>query len=410
MSDKTPRAIVIGGGPAGLMAAQTMAQAGLSVSVYDHMPTLGRKFLLAGRGGLNLTHSENIAAFLQRYDVPDWMAPHIAAFPPLALRQWAEDLGEPTFAGTSGRIFPKSFKASPLLRAWLRRLAASGVTFFPRHKFVGLKPDGGVAMLDAAGAEIHISPDAIVLAMGGASWGRLGSDGAWAPALQDAGMATVPFLPANCGFEVAWSAHFQARFAGAVLKTVKLSHHHTAQRGSLTLTSTGIEGGIVYGMARMIRQEILANGSARVEIDLRPDTSIAELTERLASPRGKTSLSTFLRKSVGLDPAAIGLLQEIAHASGIPLPNHPKALASRIKALPLVLQGVAGIERAISSAGGLARSECDENLMLKRWPGIFCAGEMLDWEAPTGGYLLQACFSTGFVAGRAAANWTRRLV
>ena len=404
MPHETPSALVIGGGPAGLMAAETMAKAGLQVSVYDQMPSPGRKFLMAGRGGLNLTHSEDLPAFLQRYDAPDWMEPLVSAFPPQALRQWAEELGEPTFIGSSGRVFPKSFKASPLLRAWLRRLDGLGVQFFPRHRFIGLKPGGIVRLTDPAGLEIERAASATVLAMGGASWKRLGSDGAWADILRQQGVAVTPLCPANCGFELDWSYHFRSRYAGAPLKTIRLTHGTASLRGAANITARGLEGGIVYGLAAAIREEILAKGSASVALDLRPDVPLADLAQRLSRPRGKDTMSNFLRKAGGLDPVAVGLVQEMAHAGHAPLPQEPLALAQLIKALPLRLNGVAGMDQAISTAGGVARGECDDGLMLTRWPGVFVAGEMLDWEAPTGGYLLQACFATGFVAGRAASR------
>ena len=409
MTHNIPSAIVIGGGPAGLMAAETMAKAGLRVSVYDQMPSFGRKFLMAGRGGLNLTHSETLPDFLKRYDAPDWMQPLIAAFPPQALRQWAEELGEPTFVGSSGRVFPKSFKASPLLRAWLRRLDALGVRFFPRHRFLGLKPGGIVRLSDPAGMEIERFAGVTVLAMGGASWKRLGSDGAWAAILRQQEVAVTPLRPANCGFEIDWSYHFRSRFAGAPLKTIRLTHGAASLRGAANITARGLEGGIVYALAAAIREEILAKGSAMIELDLRPDVPLAELAQRLARPRGKDTVSNFLRKAGGLDPAAVGLVQEVAHSGPAPLPQEPQALAQLIKALPLKLHAIAGMDRAISTAGGVARGECDAGLMLRRWPGVFVAGEMLDWEAPTGGYLLQACFATGLVAGRAAAHWTVNL-
>ena len=339
--------------------------------------------------------------------MPEWLAPHIAAFPPEALRQWADGLGETTFVGSSGRVFPKSFKASPLLRAWLRRLDGLGVRFFPRHRFTGLAP--GVAIFeDAAGAEIRAGADIIVLATGGASWGKLGSDGAWAGILGAGGVQITPFRAANCGFEVSWTTRFRTQFAGAPLKTIRISHGPDSQRGSATITARGLEGGIVYAMAAGIREAIAANGSAEIRLDLRPDVPLESLAQRLSRPRGKESASNFLRKAGGLDPVSIGLMQEIAHAARTIMPREPEALAALVKALPLRLTGVAGLDRAISTAGGIALGECGDDLMLKRWPGVFCAGEMLDWEAPTGGYLLQACFSTGFVAGQAAAKWGGR--
>ena len=401
-------AIVIGGGPAGLMAAQVIAAAGHRVTIYDRMPSLGRKFLMAGRGGLNLTHSEDFEAFVSRYDAPQWLRPHLLAFPPAALRDWACGLGEPTFTGTSGRIFPRSFKASPLLRAWLRRLGDAGVAFMPKHRWTGFGESGQAVFADASGARVEAGAQAIVLALGGASWPRLGSDAAWTAILQACGIAITPFAPANCGFDIAWSAHFRERFAGSQLKTVKLSLDGDSARGSMAVTQRGIEGGIVYGFSARLREKIAKDGHAMVHVDLRPDVAGPELAQRLARPRGGQSTANFLRKSGGLEPSAIGLVQEAAlHSGG--LPGQAAALAALIKSVPLRLAGASAIAHAISSAGGIARDACDARLMLKLLPGVFAAGEMLDWEAPTGGYLLQACFATGFAAGCGANGWLRRV-
>ena len=407
MTEK-PNAIVFGGGPAGLMAAQTIAAAGHAVTIYERMPSLGRKFLMAGRGGLNLTHSEDFEAFVSRYDAPQWLRPHLLAFPPDAVRAWALGLGEPTFSGTSGRIFPRSFKASPLLRAWLRRLGDAGVAFMPNHRWTGFGEAGQMVFADAGGARVEVDAQAIVLALGGASWPRLGSDGAWTGILQARGIAITPFAPANCGFDVAWSAHFHERFAGSHFKTVRLSLDGDSARGSMAITQRGIEGGIVYGFSARLRAKIALHGHALLHLDLCPDIAGPDLAQRLARPRGSQSTATFLRKSGGLLPAAIGLVQESAlHSGG--LPGQAAALAALIKAVPLRLTGTSAIARAISSAGGISRDACDAQLMLKLLPGVFAAGEMLDWEAPTGGYLLQACFATGFAAGCGANGWLRRM-
>ena len=407
MAHAPSQAIVIGGGPAGLMAAERLALAGAGVSVYERMPTLGRKFLMAGRGGLNLTHGESMEQFVQRYDASGWMEPALATFPPHALRQWAAELGEPTFEGSSGRIFPKSFKASPLLRAWLRRLDGLGVRFFARHRLTGLKP-GLAEFSDGAGKVISAPAKAIVLAMGGASWGRLGSDGSWATLLRGLDIGVMPLRPANCGLDVAWSSFFRERFAGVPLKTIALTHLGVRLRGSATISGAGLEGGIVYSLSRAIRDDFAAHGSADVRLDLRPDVSEAELGQRLSRPRGKTSLAGVLRKAAGLEAAGVALVQETHRGLGGAGQAGPAALAGLVKALPLPLTGISGLERAISTAGGICRDELDAGLMLRRLPGIFAAGEMLDWEAPTGGYLLQACFATGHVAGDAAAEWIRK--
>ena len=400
-------AIVIGGGPAGLMAAEIIASAGYAVAVFDRMPSMGRKFLMAGRGGLNLTHGEALDAFMGRYDAGDWLAPHIAAFPPAALRDWAAKLGEPTYEGTSGRIFPRSFKASPLLRAWLLRLAAAGVTFQQKQRWTGFGEAGEAVFADSGAAERRMRADAIVLALGGASWPRLGADAAWVDILRGHGVRIAPLQPGNCGFDIAWSAHFRERFAGLPVKTMRLMLDGQSARGGMTITERGIEGGAVYALSARLRDRIGANGGALVHIDLRPDVALDVLAQRLARPRSSQSASTYLRKAGGLEPVGIGLVQEAAHRSG-GLPNEPAALAALIKAVPLHLTGMAGLDRAISSAGGIEREACDARLMLKNLPGVFAAGEMLDWDAPTGGYLLQACFSTGAAAGRGAVQWLQR--
>lgn len=387
------------------MAAEVCARAGFAVTVFDRMPSLGRKFLMAGRGGLNLTHSENMDDFLKRYGpAENRLAPIIEVFDSTALRKWCEDLGQPTFVGSSGRIFPSSFKASPLLRAWLKQLNQLGVQFALRHEWTGWKADQSLEFLRADGSRIHISPNATILALGGASWPRLGADGRWQNILRQEKIALNTLKPANCGFIISWSEQFRVKFAGFPLKRISLTHHMTTVRGEMLISSNGFEGGAIYALSRSLRDAIFAQGEAKVLLDLRPDLTMGELVQRLNVHRRGQSTSTFLRKSIGLSPAAIALLYE----SDRILPSTPEALAARIKTLPFRLTGVAPIERAISTAGGVCFSEVDARLMLHRRPGVFVAGEMLDWEAPTGGYLLQACFSTGKAAGNGAVTWLNK--
>lgn len=397
---------VIGGGPAGLMAAEVLAQGGATVTIYERMPSLARKFLLAGRGGLNLTHSEDLAQLLKRYTPAEpRLLQAIEAFPPSALRAWCEELGQTTFVGSSGRVFPTAMKASPLLRAWLRRLAAAGVQVKTRHQWLGWD-DAGRLKFQSPQGPASIAADATVLALGGASWPRLGSDGGWANVLTSAGIAVSPLQPSNCGFLVSWTDVFRDRFEGEPLKRIGLTVGDTHVLGEAVITKTGIEGGAVYALSAPLRQAISYTGAATLHVDLRPGMSLDEVRERLARPRAKQSLSTFLRKAVHLPPVAIGLLQEAAITSGTPLNAlTPEALAERIKSVPVQLNGMAPIDKAISSAGGIAWDEIDTRFMLRRRPGTFVAGEMLDWDAPTGGYLLQACFATGAAAARGALEW-----
>jgi uncharacterized flavoprotein (TIGR03862 family) len=400
---------VIGAGPAGLMAAEALSAAGVRVTVYDRMPSAGRKFLMAGRGGLNLTHSEDLPAFLGRYGAAaPGLRAAIEAFPPSAVRAWCEGLGQETFVGTSGRVFPKSLKASPLLRAWLRRLAAANVGFAFRHRWIGWDASGGL-QFDAPGGRVSVNADAAVLALGGASWPRLGSDGGWIDALTRAGVAIAPLRPANCGFIANWSDIFRDRFEGQPLKRIELTFHGRRARGEAIITRGGLEGGAVYALSAALREAIAASGEAVLHIALRPDLSAAELQQRLAAPRGKQSLSTFLRKAVNLSPPAIGLLNEAAASASLRLASLDAAsLGSLINAVPVRLTGTASIDRAISTAGGISFAELDEHFMLSLRPGTFAAGEMLDWEAPTGGYLLQASFATGAAAARGALAWLAR--
>lgn len=395
-------ALVIGAGPAGLMAAETLAQAGVAVIVCDSSPTPARKFLLAGRGGLNLTHSEPLDALLDRYGpARERLEPAIRAFSPEALSAWSEALGEPTFTGSSGRVFPKSFKATKLLRAWLRQLGARGVELRVRHKFMGFGA-GGVAFFSTPAGEVSIEAPVTVLALGGASWPRLGGDGAWVNALRDVGVSVAPLRPSNSGFLVDWSQTFRARFAGEPIKAALWWFDGATSRAEAMITSTGIEGGAIYALSAKLRAAVDAEGFALLTVDLKPDVPLDMLARRL-DRAPKQSLSTFLRKAVGLTPAAIGLLREAG-----PIPTEAESLAARVKALPLRIGGVAPIERAISSAGGVRWEAIDADFMAFDRPGTFIAGEMLDWEAPTGGYLLQAAFSTGAAAGRGAARWLQR--
>jgi uncharacterized flavoprotein (TIGR03862 family) len=400
---------IIGAGPAGLMAAEVLAQGGARVTVYDAMPSAGRKFLMAGRGGLNLTHSEQLAQFMARYrEAAPKLQAAIAAFPPDALRAWSEALGEPTFVGTSGRVFPRAFKASPLLRAWLRRLDAGGVRFAFRHRWTGWDGDGRLLFRTADG-ETAVAADATVLALGGASWPRLGSDGGWIDILAARGIAVSKLRPANSGFAVAWSDVFRDRFEGQPLKGVALTAGAYTVRGEAMITRAGIEGGAIYALSAELRDAMLGLGQARVSIALRPDLDVAALTSRLSGTRGKQTLANFLRKAAQLSPVGIGLMQEAAIASGRPLATFsPAELAHLVNAIPVQLTGVAPIERAISTAGGIIFDELDEHFMLRKQPGVFAAGEMLDWEAPTGGYLLQASFATGAAAGRGVLGWLER--
>lgn len=392
---------VIGAGPAGLMAAEVLAQGGAYVTVYDAMPSAGRKFLMAGRGGLNLTHSEPVPLFMARYrEATANLQAAIEAFPPDALRAWCEGLGEPTFIGSSGRVFPKAFKASPLLRAWLRRLDASGVRFAFRQRWTGWDDEGRL-LFRAPGGTSAVAARLTVLALGGASWPRLGSDGGWTQILVDKGLAISPLRPANCGFTIAWSDVFRTRFEGQPLKGIGLSCGPHRVRGEATITRTGIEGGAIYALSAELREAIAARGEAALEVVLRPDLDRAELVRRLSVSRGKQSFSNFLRKAVQLSPVALGLLQEAAIGAGQSLSAMPaERLAELVNAVPIKLTGVAPIARAISSAGGISFSEIDASWMIRKLPGVFAAGEMLDWEAPTGGYLLQASFATGAAAGR----------
>ena len=402
-SRERPRVAIIGAGPAGLMAAEVAARGGAAVTVHDRMASPGRKLLLAGRGGLNLTHGEAETVFRTRYGhATDALAPALDAFGPVALRAWCEDVGIETFVGTSGRVFPKSFKTSPLLRAWLRRLDAAGVRFHLRHHWRGWA-DGALAF-DTPDGRIAVAAEATIFACGGASWPQLGSDGGWVDALTGAGARVSPLKPANCGFLAPWSDVFRDRFEGQPLKNVALSHAGQIARGDAIVTRAGLEGGLVYALAPGLRGAIEADGEARATIALRPDLSHETLVARLDKRQVKQSLATSLRKTIGLSPVAIGLLREARPGDALGAMDS-ETLARLINAVPLRLVAPMPIARAISTSGGVAFDALDERLMLKSAPGVFVAGEMLDWEAPTGGYLLQACFATGARAGRGALDW-----
>lgn len=392
---------IIGAGPAGLMAAERLAGRGLKVVVHDRMPSVARKFLMAGRGGLNLTHSEGLSdpeAFLSRYGpaaarVRTWLD----RFGPAELIAWVEALGQPTFIGGSGRVFPKVLKASPLLRAWLARLEKQGVEVRTRSRFLGWR--GDQLVFDTPAGERLEDASAVILALGGASWPRLGSDAAWTGLLKD----VEAFRPSNMGVDIRWSDLFRDRFAGQPLKGVALTHGDQTVRGEAMIAGYGLEGGAIYALSAPIRDAVEAAGSTMIVLDLKPDVDLEMLTARLARPRGRDSLSNHLRKASGLPPQAISLLREPA-----PLKDDPRRIASRIKALRLIVTGVQGLDRAISSAGGLRLDQVDDGLMLPARPGVFACGEMLDWEAPTGGYLLTAVMASGLVAGEACADWLQR--
>lgn len=392
MTDTRPLdALVIGAGPAGLMAAEELARRGRKVMVVDAKPSFGRKFLMAGKSGLNLTKNEPLDAFLGHFGADAaHLAPMITQFGPAEAMQWANDLGQTLFTGSTGRVFPTVMKASPLLRAWLARLASFGVVMTPNWRWTGLK-DNRFHFETPHGTQF-LAPTVTVLACGGASWRRLGSDGAWASLLPDASIAD--FAPANMGFTVDWSAHMAPHFGQAV-KGIAMTAGAQISRGEIVLTKTGLEGGGIYTLSKALRE------GAPLTIDLLPDLSLAEITARLAKPRGKATLSNHLRKSLKLDPVKLALLLECAR----PLPPNSTDIGARIKSLRLPLTGTVDIDRAISTAGGLCFDGLDQDLMIRAYPGIFAAGEMLDWEAPTGGYLLTTCLATGLWAGQNAARW-----
>lgn len=395
---------IIGGGPAGLIAAQRLAEAGRRVTVYDRMPTVGRKLLMAGRGGLNLTHSEPLDRFVTRYGAAQgWIEPLVRAFTPDDLQAWSHDLGVPTFVGSSGRVFPQSLKASPLLRAWLGRLAQLGVTVRTRHDWIGLTA-GNRPVLRGPEGEFEAEADATILALGGASWPRLGGDGGWAPILAARGVAIAPLLPANAGVEIAWSAHLRDRFAGTPLKRIALTFGGRTVRGEAVIAATGLEGGAVYALGPELREAIARDGGAALTLDLRPDMNAAEIAERLSHVGSSDSAPNRLRRALSLSGPAYSLLREGFAAEALAT---PEALAAAIKAIPLRPTGLRPLDRAISTAGGIRLDALTPALELKALPGIFACGEMLDWEAPTGGYLLQGCFATGLAAARGVVGSSR---
>lgn len=395
-----PRAAVIGGGPAGLMAAEVLLAGGARVDLYDAMPSVGRKFLLAGKGGLNLTHSEPDEPFRQRYrEACTALSPMLEAFGGPALREWARGLGVETFIGSSGRVFPTDLKAAPLLRAWLHRLREAGLRTHMRHRWRGWTADGALDFGDEA-----VRPDVTVLALGGASWARLGSDGAWVPALCSQGVAVTPLRPANCGFDRAapWSDFLRQRWAGQPVKPVVASWGDHRQQGEFVLTDTGVEGSLVYAFSAELREAIAREGRATWTLDLLPDFPLERVRDELRRPRGARSLATHLKSRLGIAGLKLALLHEALGPQGM---QDAERLAAALKAYPLVLAAPRPIDEAISTAGGVAWSALDDHLMLTVRPGVFCAGEMLDWEAPTGGYLLTACCATGRWAGQGALGW-----
>jgi uncharacterized flavoprotein (TIGR03862 family) len=397
-----PTVAVIGGGPAGLMAAEVLSRGGVAVALYDAMPSVGRKFLMAGKGGLNLTHSESFEVFVNRYgERHRQVEPWLTSFGPTALRDWAGQLGVDTFVGSSGRVFPSSMKAAPLLRTWLHRLRAAGVGFHMRHRWLGWDSAGALRFAMPAG-EIAVRADAVVLALGGGSWANLGSDGAWLPVLAGAGITVVPLRPANCGFDIQWSDHFRSRFAGQPVKSITALFADECRQGEFVVTEHGVEGGVIYGLSARLRDAIEATGGAELRVDLAPGKSLERLVEEIAHPRGARSMASHLQSRAGITGVKAGLLRECATKDDY---AEPARLAAAIKALPLRLVAPRPLDEAISSAGGVAFSAVDERLMLRDLPGVFCAGEMLDWEAPTGGYLLTGCLASGRLAGAGVCQW-----
>ncbi len=395
------QAIVIGGGPAGLMAAETLLAAGIMVDLYESMPSLGRKFLMAGRGGLNITHSEPLEHFIKHYGnarerATDW----INAFGPQELRDWVHGLGIKTFIGTSGRVFPAEMKAAPLLRSWLYRLRQQGLRIHVRHRWIGWSADDGV-IFEAPASNITVRANPLVLALGGGSWPQLGSDGAWQNLLRMQDIDLAALEPSNCGFDVSWSDHMRHRFPGAALKNIGASFNGATCSGEAIITEHGIEGGLIYALTAPLRKEIAQTGQALLYLDLLPNHIVVDIATALAK-RGSRSLSSYLKSSLRLSAAKVALVYECL----VPTEREdPATLAAKLKALPLRLTAPRPIAEAISTAGGVKLDALDDRLMVKARPGVFCAGEMLDWEAPTGGYLLTACYATGLIAGKGAAAW-----
>jgi len=406
MSDDKKSVAIIGAGPAGLMAAEVLSQSGIKVDVYDAMPSAGRKFLMAGKGGMNITHSEPFERFLCRYAQQGaHLAASLRSFPPDALRTWLAELGINSFVGSSGRVFPTEMKAAPLLRAWLHRLRANAVRFHMRERWLGWTETGALRF-EVGNTETVVATDAVILALGGGSWPQLGSTGSWVPLLTQRDITVAPLQASNCGFDVAWSDFFKQRFAGQPLKSICLTlSDGYKQQGELMLTEHGVEGGLIYAFSAALRNEIAKHGSIEILLDLAPKRDLANVIASLSKPRGKESLGNYLRKRLNLDAVKVALLHEA-------VPNlatvNPEQLAGTIKALPLRLRTPRPLEEAISSAGGVCFEMLDENFMVRDIPGLFCAGEMLDWEAPTGGYLLTACLATGRTAGHGAVAWLKQ--
>ena len=397
---------IIGGGPAGLMAAEVLLKSGVQVALYEAMPSPGRKFLVAGKGGLNLTHSEPREDFLSRYGVRrPQIEPLLDAFGPNELREWARELGVETYIGSSGRVFPKEMKAEPLLNAWLKRLRASGLQIYTRHKWLGWGKDNSL-LFETPDGEKNVKADAVILALGGGSRPELGSDGGWIPLLKERNVNIAPLKPSNCGFDVNWTPYFRDKFQGKPLKSVAITFKGQRKKGEFIITEKGVEGSLIYAISAQLRDEIELDGSAIIELDLTPDWTEEEVTEKLSRPRGSHSTSKYLKRTVKIIGVKSGLLWEFVPRKNF---SDPKRLASAIKSLPIPLIAPRPLEEAISSAGGVTFEALDEHLMLRAIPGVFCAGEMLDWEAPTGGYLLTASFASGYTSGLGALDWLEHI-
>lgn len=412
LKNKIKTIAIIGGGPAGLMAAEVLSQSGehqkIQIDLFDAMPSVGRKFLLAGKGGMNITHAEAMDTFLTRYgERQAYIAPLLDAFGPDDLQAWVHGLGINTFVGSSGRVFPSDMKAAPLLRAWLHRLRTNGVRFHMRQRWLGWDEDGKTLRFANADGEQLVKTDAVLLALGGGSWARLGSDGAWVPLLTARNVDVAPLQAANCGFDIKWSDHFSNRYAGHPLSPVTLTLPGIngdihSKKGQFVITENGVEGSLIYALSSHIRDRISTHGHATVLLDLAPDWTLERLSQEIARPRGSRSMATHLQSRVNITGVKAGLLRELVSKEEFAVPT---LLATRIKELALTLTAARPIDEAISSAGGVRFEALNQNLMLQAMPGVFCAGEMLDWEAPTGGYLLSACFASGRAAGLGALAW-----